>query len=337
MKRVVSVSLGSSRRDHVAEAEILGERFLLERRGTDGDMAKAVRLIRELDGKVDAFGMGGTDVYLRVGDRRYRLRASRPLAEAAQLTPIADGSGLKNTVQRLTVEYLRAELKYPLAEKTAFVVCAVDAYGLAESLAQAGCRLIMGDLLFTVGVNLPLRTITGLRRAAAVLAPLIAQLPMSILYPTGEKQHLRQPKPPFTAYYEKADIIAGDWHYLYRRLPYSLPGKVVITNTVTASDVEELRATGAHLLLTTTPEFQGRSFGANVLEAIFLALLRKRPQEVVPGEYERLLADMGYRPRVVYLTENPGDGKSAPGEPAGDKSFAVPRSSTGNTHQNKAS
>ncbi|MEW6547722.1 MAG: quinate 5-dehydrogenase [Bacillota bacterium] len=301
MKRIVSVSLGSSSRDHVAEAEILGERFLIERRGTDGDLRKAVELIRELDGKVDAFGMGGTDVYLVVGDRRFRLRASRPLVEAARVTPMADGSGLKNTVQRLTVEYLQAELRYPLAGRTAFVVCAVDAYGLAESLDRAGCRLIMGDFLYTLGLNIPLRTMSGLRWAAALLAPIITQLPMSMLYPTGQKQTERRARPPFTRYYQEADIIAGDWHYIYRRLPDSLPGKVVITNTVTTKDVEELRQTGAELLLTTTPEFQGRSFGTNVLEAIFVTLLGKRPQEVQPGEYERLMADMGYRPRVVRL------------------------------------
>jgi len=304
LKRIVSVSLGSSRRDHTAEAEILGERFLIERRGTDGDLRKAVQMVRELDGKVAAFGMGGTDVYLVVGERRFRLRASRPLLEAARVTPMVDGSGLKNTVQRLTVEYLQAELRYPLAGKTAFVVCAVDAYGLAESLDRAGCRLIMGDALYTLGINIPIRTLTGLRRAAAVLAPIITQLPMSMLYPTGEKQTAREPRPPFTRYYEEADIIGGDWHYIYRRLPYSLPDKVIITNTVTARDVEELRQTGARLLLTTTPEFQGRSFGTNVLEAIFVSLLGKRPEEVRPGEYERLMADMGYRPRVVWLQQS---------------------------------
>ncbi|MDI6895627.1 MAG: quinate 5-dehydrogenase [Bacillota bacterium] len=301
MKRIVSVSLGSSDRDHTAEVEILGERFLIERRGTDGDFRKAVQMVGELDGKVAAFGMGGTDVYLAVGDRRFRLRASRPLVQAARVTPMVDGSGLKNTVQRLTVEYLQAELRYPFAGKTAFVVCAVDAYGLAESLDRAGCRLIMGDLLYTVGINIPIRTMTGLRRAAALLAPIITQLPMSMLYPTGEKQTERHPKPPYTGYYQQADIIAGDWHYIYRRLPDSLPEKVIITNTVTARDVEELRQTGAKLLLTTTPEFQGRSFGTNVLEAIFVTLLGKRPEEVRPGDYERLMADMGYRPRVVWL------------------------------------
>ena len=37
MKHVVSISLGSSTRDHRVETDILGERFLIERIGVNGD------------------------------------------------------------------------------------------------------------------------------------------------------------------------------------------------------------------------------------------------------------------------------------------------------------
>ena len=98
MKRVVSVSLGSKKRDHQCEVELLGERVEISRRGTDGDLKAAVALLRELDGKVDAFGMGGIDRYLFAGKRRYEIRDAMRLVEAARVTPIVDGSGLKNTL-----------------------------------------------------------------------------------------------------------------------------------------------------------------------------------------------------------------------------------------------
>lgn len=66
MKRVVSVSLGSARRDHRVQVELLGEPFEIARRGTDGDFDRAVGLLKELDGKVDAIGLGGIDVFLFV-------------------------------------------------------------------------------------------------------------------------------------------------------------------------------------------------------------------------------------------------------------------------------
>jgi len=51
MKRAVSISIGTSKRDKSVEIELLGEKILIERIGTDGDMEKAAQLYKELDGK----------------------------------------------------------------------------------------------------------------------------------------------------------------------------------------------------------------------------------------------------------------------------------------------
>jgi len=47
---------GQGGEDHLME-----ERVSVERGGTDGDIEKAAQLYWELDGKVDAFGVGGAD------------------------------------------------------------------------------------------------------------------------------------------------------------------------------------------------------------------------------------------------------------------------------------
>ena len=59
MKHVVSISLGSSSRNLQLKQSF--ERNSKSNIGTDGDKKKAIQLIEELDGKVDAFGMGGID------------------------------------------------------------------------------------------------------------------------------------------------------------------------------------------------------------------------------------------------------------------------------------
>jgi hypothetical protein len=63
------VSLGSTKRDHKAQITLLGEEITLERRGTNGDVQKAIELIRSLDGKVDAIGLGGTDRWFFHGEQ----------------------------------------------------------------------------------------------------------------------------------------------------------------------------------------------------------------------------------------------------------------------------
>ena len=74
MKRVISLSLGSSKRDDRVDVELVGERVRIERIGTDGDLRRFSRLLRELDGQVDAIGIGGADLFVETGRRRYFIR-----------------------------------------------------------------------------------------------------------------------------------------------------------------------------------------------------------------------------------------------------------------------
>ena len=62
-KHIVSVSLGSSKRDANAVLELGGQKISIERRGTDGDFKKARQMMEAYDGKVDAIGLGGTTLY----------------------------------------------------------------------------------------------------------------------------------------------------------------------------------------------------------------------------------------------------------------------------------
>ena len=106
MKKVVSVSLGSSKRDHEVLTSFLGQEFSIKRIGTNGDIDKAVELIKSLDGEIDAFGMGGIDLYIVAGKHRYTLRDAKVLRKASVKTPMVDGSGLKNTLERKIIKYL---------------------------------------------------------------------------------------------------------------------------------------------------------------------------------------------------------------------------------------
>lgn len=299
-KHVISVSLGSSKRDHTVTVEILGEEFTIERRGTDGDQAKAIALIKELDGKVDAFGLGGTDLYLSAANRRYILRSSLPLVQAAQKTPIVDGSGLKNTLERRAIKYLEENEILKFTGRRVLVVSAMDRFGMAEALEEAGADLILGDLIFSLGINIPVHSIKTIARLARILMPVISRLPLSVIYPTGEKQEQIEPK--YLKYYEWAEIVAGDFHYIRRYLPPRIEDKIIVTNTVTAEDVALLKERGAAMLVTTTPELKGRSFGTNVMEAVLVAASGKRPEDLSMEDYHAMLEKIGFVPRVERLS-----------------------------------
>jgi hypothetical protein len=298
VKQVVSISLGSSARDHSAETNLLGQSFLVRRIGTDGDMQKMIRFIRENDGKIDAFGLGGMDLYIQAVNRRYTFRDAQKVADAARITPIVDGSGLKNTLERRVVDYLLQETDIIAEKKKVLVVSAMDRFGLAQSLEQAGCEMAYGDLIFVLNLPVPLKSLKTLALVAALAVPVIRLLPFSMVYPTGKKQETNKPRYP--KFFLRADIIAGDFHFIKRYMPEELPGKIIITNTVTSSDIEMLRKKGVKTLVTTTPEINGRSFGTNVMEALMVAYAGCK-KELNPLEYEQLLEELNFKPRIIEL------------------------------------
>lgn len=305
MKSVVSVSLGSSSRDHRAEATLLGERFDISRVGTDGKLDVAIGMVHELDGKVDAIGLGGIDVYLYAGRHRYALRDGLRLLEAAKITPIVDGSGLKNTLEREAVRFMQDDLSMDLHGKHVLMVSALDRFGMAQALVDAGADVLFGDFIFALDKDMPVRGLHEFEALAEKYLPDACKLPFQFFYPTGKKQE-KPPEPKYPRYYEEAEIIAGDFHFMRQFMPERLDGKIVLTNTVTERDVNDLAARGVKMLVTTTPELAGRSFGTNVLEAALLALLGKKWSDVVPADYEGLLRELALRPRVVELGSGAG-------------------------------
>jgi hypothetical protein len=300
VKKVVSVSLGSSSRDHRAEVTFLGERLDISRVGTDGKLDAAIAMVRELDGKVDAIGLGGIDVYLYAGRHRYALRDGLRLLEAAKITPVVDGSGLKNTLEREAVRFMQDELSMDLRGRRVLMVSALDRFGMAQALVDAGADVLFGDFIFALDKDMPVRDLHEFERMAEKYLPDACKLPFQFFYPTGKKQE-RPPEPKYPQYYDQAEIIAGDFHFMRQFMPERLDGKIVLTNTVTQANVDELAARGVKLLITTTPDIAGRSFGTNVLEAAFVALLDKRWSEVVAADYDRLLNELRLKPRVLQL------------------------------------
>jgi hypothetical protein len=292
--RVVSVSLGSAQRDHVAQATLLGQEFSIERRGTDGDLRQARDTIAQLDGKVAAIGLGGIDLYVVAGAKRYIMRDAAKLAAAAKITPVVDGSGLKDTLERETVRRLQREGFVDWQGKKVLVVSAVDRFGMAEELANAGAQCTFGDFLFNLGVNFPIYTLRAVRRLGGLILPVATKLPFKMLYPTGEKQNDIVDSAAHRKQMEAAEIIAGDFLLIRRYLPPRLDGKTILTNTTTPCDLELLKERGLSRLITTTPEFGGRSFGTNVMEGVFAALGARSP-----SEYPALLEKLAWQPRVV--------------------------------------
>jgi hypothetical protein len=298
VKRAVSISIGSSKRDKAVEIELLGERVRIERIGTDGDMERAAQLYKELDGKVDAFGVGGADLGLQVDKKWYPLYSVRKMVRFIEKTPVVDGAGLKNTLEGRLGSYIEERIGGYVKPKRALVTSGADRWGMATSFLNAGYDCRFGDFMFGLGLPLALRTARQLKVLAAIVMPLVGRIPFEWIYPTGEKQEVREPK--WEDHYQWASVIAGDCHYVKRHMPEKMNGKVVATNTTTEEDVKLFRAAGVKYLVTSTPVLEGRSFGTNMMEAALIAVSGEG-RILTTEELDELLAKLKLEPQLQEL------------------------------------
>jgi len=300
MKRAVSISIGSSKRNKAVEVTLLGERISIERIGTDGDMEAAALKFKEMDGTVDAFGVGGGDLGLLVDGKWYQLHSVKPMVRFIKKTPVVDGSGLRNTLENKAAPFIKTELHDYIDKlgNKAFIMTGADRWGLTRSFLDAGFECVFGDMMFSLDIPIALHTAEQIKFMAALLLPIATRLPFEWIYPVGEKQEERKPKYP--KYFNWATVVAGDCHYIKRYMPDNMQGKIIVTNTTTPEDVDLFRKAGVKYLVTTTPVLEGRSFGTNMMEAALVAISGKgRPLSL--DEYNELLTKLDFQPQLQKL------------------------------------
>ena len=296
MKHAISISLGSSKRDKSVKVNLNGQEILVERIGTDGDIEKARRMYLDLDGKVDAFGVGGVDLYLRLDDREYPLHAALKLVSGVKQTPLCDGRGLKHTLERRVFQLIKSQLG-DVRFKQAFVPVAADRAGLAEAVAEVAERTVFGDLMVALGVPIPIYGIPAFKRDARVMLPIVSHFPMSmIFYGSDGAEH----EPKYTKYFAESDLIAGDFLFMRKYMPTDLSGKTIVTNTTTEDNIALLKERGVKRIITTTPRFDGRSFGTNMNEAMLTAYAGRR-RRLSDDELNGLIDELGIRPTLIQF------------------------------------
>jgi hypothetical protein len=304
MKKILSISIGSALRDHTTHHVFLGQEFEITRQGTNGDVDKAVQLYREMDGKVDAFGVGGAGFYLQVADHRYYFREPKKFRKAIKISKVGDGSRVKGLLEKRAFVALEKHLNEKegktLKGMPALQTCVMERYGMGKAMVEAGLDVTFGDFMFALGLPFTMKTLGQARLLAALFLPIVSLMPFSWLYPLGSEQD-KPPQPKWTKYYRQSYVIAGDFLQVRQHMPDDLTGKIIVTNTTTAKNVEELKQRNLHILVTVTPRLEGRSFGTNVMEATLLSLMDKPDAEATEADFLDLIERIPLEPNIEVL------------------------------------
>lgn len=304
-KEIVSISLGPASRDFEFTTRVFGEEVHVRRFGVDGDVHRARNLVSQFDGQVDAIGLGAMSVTFRVGRRTFVHQEIQQVADAAWTTPVADGLHVKSTLERWAISRVAKQQPGIFGQKRIFVVSGIERYDLAKVLGGFTDQITFGDPIFHLNLPFALRSFRQLERYADLALPSLCRSAYGRLYPVGQEQDMHSPRA--ARYFERAHIIAGDFAYIRRFAPDNLRGKVLITDTLSSDDVEELRERGVESLITFTPPLdEAHPFvGANVLEAILVSFIDRPPAEITEDDYLNLVARGELEPQITVLNEPP--------------------------------
>jgi predicted amino acid dehydrogenase len=302
-KEIVSVSLGPSGRDFEFTTQMFGEEIHVRRYGADGDVHRARELVAQFDGQVDAIGLGSMNIYFQVGHRTYIHQQIQHVANAAEITPVVDGVHLKNTLERWAINQVAQQQPGIFGQKRVFVVSGIDRYAMAEVLSSYTHRILFGDPIFHLNLPFALGSFRQLERYADLVLPALCRAPYGKLCPVGLEQDLRTPRG--VKFFDQAHVIAGDYVYIRRFAPDNLQGKIVITNALSASDVEDLWERGVESLITITPPLDEKHpfVGTNVIEAIFVSFIDRPLDDITDDDYLNLVDRSELEPRITVLNE----------------------------------
>lgn len=299
-KKIISLSLGSSLRDKSVTIEQGRHIFHLCRKGFDGNMRELMSAIEACPEDVDVITLGGIDIRLVLLRKSYIFRDAARLLHVAGNRIVVDGEMFKEWAEP---EFFRQLLRQGVisADSKVLFPLVSNRLFLAQAMREAGIReMVFGDLIYDIGMPVfPIRSIESYNLIGCILGPFITALPFSWVYPTGEKQEVEISKRPDL--FEEADLIAGDFHNIRKFLIADLHGKTILTNTVTADDVELMQRRGLKFLITFSPNQEGRTFGANMIEGVVAAYLQEQKKVLSYDTYMQALQELEIGPEIRRL------------------------------------
>lgn len=304
-KKVISISLGLSSEDYHFSTKIFDEEVSIKRFGTDGDLDRASELITQFDGQADVIALGKMNIFFKVGHRIYIHQKIQKLANLAKNTPVVDGIHIKNTLWRWLISQVAEQHPEFFRQKKFFIISGIEHYEIAQVLNNYSSQILFGDPIFHFNFAFPLRSVNQLERYAKVVMPLLCRTSYERLLPINYKQV--QYSPRGVRYFNQADVIVGESSCIRQFAPNNMKRKVVISNTISADDLEDLRKRGVELVITINSPWGNNNFSLDndVIEAIFTTLIDRHFDEITDNDYLDIISRSKLELRIITLNEPP--------------------------------
>ena len=145
MKTVVGVSLGASAQDFEFSTRFLGRRFSVQRLGTNGSAAKAVKLLKYWEQHADVIGLGVEKDSYTVGSQRYAEKGRVRLTSAVTRVPVTTGGRLDDILQEWALRHVQMKLGNYFNNARVLFVSGMTHYKLALAMSEYTQNLGFGS------------------------------------------------------------------------------------------------------------------------------------------------------------------------------------------------
>lgn len=301
MKEIVSVSLGSSKSDYEFTRSFLGHEFRVRRFGTDYSYERAAQLLAAWDGKVDALGIGLVKDHSTVGVHRIMNKDTARLEAAVTKVPTTTGALLRGILHEWAVRHVQVDLGSYFNNARALFFSGITTYRLATVMAEYTPNLQFADPLLELRVPKLLNSVHALELYAGGASRVREWVPDETLSksPVLLEQWNRHVLRKALA---RATTIVGSFDDIASFTPEELGGKTLISSAVSDHRLDALAELGVDVVIDGTPRIFERAVGLNIIDAMIIAALGKKPEEILYDDYFEIIDALGMRPRVLYPT-----------------------------------
>ena len=299
MKKVVTVTLGSSKQDFEFKTEFLGQSFSVRRLGADNDTGKAWELMRRQQATADSIGLGEISDHYQVGLRTIINKDTEHLTNVVTRVPVTTGATLRRLLQVRAIRYVQKELGSYFNNNLVLFLSGMRNYDMAVALSDYTKNLSFADALFQTGTPAMLTSLEQLEMYAKGSEIMLSSSTGRALESawTGFKNKR------VASVVEKSHVIVGTFAEIKAvGNPANLEGKTLITSAVDEDRMAFFTKCKVNLVIDVSPKLFEKVVGINTIEAMMLAALEKRSEEVSDDDFEEMLDELNITPRLLHPT-----------------------------------
>jgi len=299
MKKVVTVTLGSSKKDFEFKTRFLGEEFSVRRLGADRDGSKAWELMRRQQANADAIALSDMPDHYHVGLRTVVNKESQRLMQVVTRVPVTTGASLRRLLQVRAIRHVQKELGHYFNNNLVLFLSGMRNYDMAVALSDYTRNLSFADPVFQTGSPLLLSSLDQLELYAKGKELIPDIVPGEFL-----RSVLRTVKNKIVANaVAKSHVIVGTFREIQAvSSGGNLEGKTLVTSAIDDEGLAFFTKHKVNLVVDVSPKLFDKVVGISTITAMILAATGKPESELSDHDFEEIINELDIKPRLLHPT-----------------------------------